>query len=102
MSKDEMALEEQLEAKGLNAPRLTPTAIDHQISVVQYHQFPNTTTTVCALTLQNGFCVIGESSCAHPDNFNVVIGRELAFKNAREKIWMLEGYRLRSKLSGQD
>lgn len=55
--------------------------------------------TVCALTLRNGFIVIGESAAASPQNFDAEIGRWIAYENARNRIWTLEGYVLRSKLS---
>lgn len=99
MSKDEQAIESEIQAKGLNAPRLNPQMIDAAIVSEQYYVFPGTTMTVCALTLQNGFVVIGESAAASPENFNQEIGRTIARKNARERIWALEGYLLREKLN---
>lgn len=97
--KDEMQIENEIRAKGLNAPRLTPQLIDDTIVSEQYHVFPNTTLTVCALTLRNGFIVVGESAAASPENFNQEIGRKIARDNARNKIWALEGYLLREKLA---
>jgi hypothetical protein len=32
-------------------------------------------------------------------NFDEEIGRKIAFTNAREQVWALEGYVLRNKLS---
>lgn len=101
MSQDEINLEAELKAKGLNAPRLTPAAIDDCIVDAQFHRFPGTTLTVCALTLRNGFTVTGESASASVENFDEVIGREIARKNAREKIWALEGYLLRERLADE-
>lgn len=98
MSKDEAAIETEIQAKGLNAPRLTPAHIDGQIISEAYHVFPGTTLTVCALTLRNGFHVTGERAAASPTNFDKEIGRKIARDNARSKIWALEGYMLRSKL----
>lgn len=97
--KDEQAIEKEINDKGLNAPRLHPAHIDAQIVAEQYHVFPGTTLTVCALTLQNGFNVVGESAAASPANFDQEIGRKIARENARQKIWALEGYLLRSKLA---
>lgn len=54
---------------------------------------------MCCLKLRNGFTVTGESAAASPENFNEEIGRKIARSNAREKIWALEGYLLREKLS---
>lgn len=96
---DEAAVEEQIQAKGLTAPRITPAHIDSQIMTEAYHVFPGTTLTVCCLTLKNGFTVTGESAAASPENFNQEIGRTIARRNARDKIWSLEGYLLRTRLT---
>ena len=99
MSKDENAIEQEIQEKGLNAPRLNPAMIDAAIHSEQYHVFPGTTMTVCALTLRNGYIVTGESAAASPENFDESIGRKIARENARNKIWALEGYLLRERLS---
>jgi hypothetical protein len=101
MSKDEAAIEAEIQAKGLNAPRLTPQHIDDQIVAEAFHVFPGTTLTICSLTLRNGFQVTGESAAASPANFDEAIGRKIARDNARNKIWALEGYTLRNALSGR-
>ena len=98
MSKDEIAIEAEIQAKGLTAPRLTPQYIDAQIVAEDYHVFPGTTLTVCALTLKNGFNVTGESASASTENFDAELGRKIARNNARNKIWALEGYNLRGWL----
>lgn len=94
----EQEIEQEIQAKGLNAPRLTPELIDSAILTEQYHVFAGTTLTVCCLTLRNGFCVTGESAAASPENFDEEIGRKIARQNARDKIWPLEGYLLRHML----
>jgi len=66
-----------------------------------YHFFPGTTLTICCLTLANGFTVTGESACASPENFDAELGRKIARDNAKQKIWALEGYALRERLSGE-
>ena len=99
MARDEVAIEAEIQAKGLNAPRLTPAHIDSVIKAEDYHVFPGTTLTVCALTLKNGFIVVGKSAAASPENFDIELGRKIARDNARNKIWALEGYIWRSKLS---
>lgn len=98
MSESEAAIEKEIQDKGLTAPRLTPALIDAAIKSEDYHIFPGTTLTVCALTLQNGFIVTGESAAASPANFDVELGRKIARDNARNKIWAFEGYLLRQKL----
>jgi hypothetical protein len=98
ISASEASIEAELTTKGLNAPRLNPAHIDAQIVGEQYHVFPGTSLTVCALTLRNGFQVIGESASASKENFDEAIGRRIARDNARNKIWALEGYLLRDQL----
>lgn len=95
----EQEIEKEIQEKNLNAPRLTPDLIDSVIVGEQYHVFDNTTLTVCCLTLKNGYNVTGESAAASPQNFDKEIGRKIAKQNAREKIWALEGYLLKEKLS---
>lgn len=94
----EGGIEEQIQEKGLNAPRLTPELIDDCIVDEDYHVFPGTTVTVCCLTLKNGYNVCGESAAASPENFDESIGRQIARRNARDKIWSLEGYLLKQRL----
>lgn len=99
MHNNEQAIERELQSKGAAAPRLTPSQIDAAISHKQYHVFRDTTVTVCCITLRNGYSVIGESAAASPDNFDEQIGRDIAYESARAKIWALEGYLLRERLS---
>lgn len=91
-------VDQEIQAKGLTAPRVTPEQIDAVICDKQFYVFPGTTLTVCCLVLANGFSVTGESACASPENFDAELGRKFAFDNAKEKIWALEGYALRNKL----
>jgi len=98
LNASEASIEAELKTKGLNAPRVTPLDIDATIVSANYHRFPGTTLTVCALTLRNGFLVTGESAAASPENFDEAIGKRIAHDNARAKIWALEGYLLRERL----
>lgn len=96
---NEQAIEAEIQAKGLNAPRLSPEKIDAVIVDEDYHVFPGTTLTVCCLRLRNGFTVTGESASVSPENFDAELGRKIARNNARDKIWALEGYLLRERLA---
>lgn len=107
-----MNIEQEIQAKGLTAPRVTPQHIE---SVIEsefyftgfdgtngtYTDIPQSLSllTFCVLVLKNGFTVTGESACASPENFDADIGRKIARTNAVNKIWALEGYVLKSKLS---
>jgi len=97
----EKEIEQEIQDKGLNAPRLTPADIDNEIVSEAFHVFEGTTTTVCCLTLQNGYNVIGTSAAASLENFDEEIGKKLARERAREQIWALAGYELKSILSGR-
>lgn len=118
-------IEQDIQAKGLNAPRVTPAAIEDEI--VSQHFFtaqegdygayranndvyvgdmPSDASakalpllTFCVLVLRNGFTVTGESACASPENFDAELGRKIARQNAVAKIWPLLGFRLRDKLA---
>lgn len=95
----EQETEAAIAATKPTGPRLTPEQIDDQITAEDYHVFPNTTLTVCCLTLRNGFTVTGESAAASPENFNAAIGQRIARENARQKIWALEGYLLKERMN---
>ena len=55
--------------------------------------------TFCVLVLQNGYTVHGISACANPANFNAEIGKRLAYDKAKNKIWELMGYELKSEVA---
>ena len=91
---NEQEIEQEIQDKGLTAPRLTPDLISGRIVGDAYYVFPGTQTTVCLLTLKNGYTVLGESACASPEDFDEELGRKIAKDDARAKIWMLESYLL--------
>lgn len=74
--------------------KVTKDGIEARIKSVDYHIIPNTTVTICNITLDNGFSVRGESACVDPRNFNMEIGRQIAYRQAFDKLWQLEGYLL--------
>lgn len=117
MSNSEQQIEQEIQAKGLNAPRLTPEYIDSKIKAIRYltgdvepvythedyvQDISTSCLTICILTLENGFTVTGESACASPENFDRIIGQKIAYENAREKIWVLEGYLLKQRLHDKE
>lgn len=108
-------IEQEIQAKGLTAPRVTPEQIEATIAGEYYfsageaveiadNAIPSEVPkslyllTICVLLLKNGFTVTGESACASPENFNAELGRKIARQHAVEKIWPLEGYLLRQQL----
>lgn len=111
------SLEQDIQAKGLTAPRVTPADIEANIVDEVYftahegylgaaaEQPPANIRgslrllTFCVLVLKNGFTVTGESACASPENFDTEVGRKIARQNAVSKVWPLMGYALRTKLA---
>lgn len=105
MSDQEQKVEAIILSAGLTAPRLTPAMIDQLMAGVTYstHVVPGTTTTVAYAVAPSGFVLCaGESACASPENFNPALGIEIAITKAtakaRDKLWELEGYRLKQAL----
>ena len=81
------------------APRVTLEALQKNIVGESYTILPDSTTTICQLTLANGYTVTGESACASPLNFDPVVGQQFAKQRAIDKIWSLMGYELKTQLT---
>ena len=121
---NDQQIEQEIQAKGLTAPRVTPADIEANIASEHYftaHQsvFHDDAVqiyhdesafdgdgalrllTFCVLVLRNGFTVTGESACASPENFDAELGRKIARQNAVQKLWPLMGYALKERIAGQ-
>ncbi len=72
--------------------KLTKQGIDNKINSISYFRVANTTVTICAIKLTNGFVVTGQSACIDLEQFDEQTGKDLAYENAVDKIWELEGY----------
>ena len=59
-----------------------------------FKQIDDTTTTLCILTLKNGYVVVGQSACIDKNVFEFEVGKQIAYEDAFGKIWELEGYLL--------
>jgi hypothetical protein len=115
------SIEQEIQAKGKTAARVTPADIEAEIASEHYFTAedgragaiqrgtyegrelpvdgdadldPLKLLTFCVLVLRNGFTVTGESACASPENFDAEIGRKVARQNAINKMWPLLGFRL--------
>ncbi len=73
--------------------RITQDHIDSLVASEKFERI-GPKTTLCLLTLVNGFEIVGTSGVVNPDNYDATIGNSIAKENAIEKIWELEGYRL--------
>ena len=78
--------------------KLTEEYLKSRIDSVEYTR-PTETLTLCVVTMLNGYFVTGESACADPANYNQEIGESVAYGNAFAKLWALEGYLLKEKMS---
>ena len=74
--------------------KVTKEALQAKIAAVDYVVMPDGRTTVCQLTMQNGFTVRGESSCVSAENFNKALGEKYAYEKAFDAAWAFEGYLL--------
>lgn len=92
----EESFENEIQARGLTAPRLKPEDIDKLIVGDRY--FVDDTLVICVLTLTNGHKVVGTSRPVSATNFDEELGREAARRKARDQIWELAGYELRTRL----
>jgi Phage protein (N4 Gp49/phage Sf6 gene 66) family len=101
MTEYEYELEQRIQELRLTHPRVTPETVDSKIIKATFTTLPSNKVMVCEITLRNGFTVRGESCTVSPENFNVELGREISYRNAREKVWELEGYLLQESLYAQ-
>lgn len=72
--------------------------IEKRIEDVMYTRIPATTVTVCAIRMINGYTVVAESACVSDANFDEAVGRKIAYDNAFDKLWALEGYLLAEEM----
>ena len=92
-------VEDMIQEKKLTAPRITPERIQALCDRVSHTFEVQGTATFCHAFLDGKFYLAsGFSACVSPENFDLGIGRKIAFENmstlARNKLWELEGYRL--------
>ncbi len=91
----ETEIETRIQASNPTNRRLTPADIDNMIADIKFHRFEGTALIVCCLVLKSGFYVVGESAAADPADFREDIGKDSAFKHARDKIsgdWSTQHY----------
>lgn len=79
--------------------QVTIDQIEAAIKDVTYTVLPDECTTVCQVTLKNGFTVSGQSACVDKRSFNKQLGEEYAFERAKQECWKFLGYELKSKIN---
>lgn len=98
----EAETEQKIVAAGLNAPRLSPAALDAEIKSVEYVKHITHCGQVlrwCVINTHCGFSITGSHSASvSPENDNQVIGENVAYENARREMRLILGYALKDRL----
>jgi len=85
-----------------DSPKDLPTTVTFadilaKVKRADYMVMPDSTTTICQLTLENGYTIIGKAACVDPRKFSKATGEKYAYEDAIDKIWELEGYLLKQR-----
>jgi len=99
----EQTIEQEIQAKGLTAPRITPADLNANIvhtEVVKHVSVSGQVMRWAVLTTRCGYAVTGRPSVSvSPENDDAELGEKIAVDSARNELWPLMGYELRSKLA---
>lgn len=77
----------------LQYDHVTKESIEARISGTKYTRL-SPRTTLCLLTLDNGYEVVGFSACVDERNYDEQIGRKVAYEDAITQLWPLFGFLL--------
>lgn len=83
------------------APRVEPKNVERAIKKVEYSLLQDDRTTVCLITMDNGFTVRGESSCVFKENFDPELGKRYSYNRAFDQVWAYLGFRLAERYHQQ-
>lgn len=101
----DQSIEDEIQAKGLTAPRVTLANLVENVVDVEIHKHVTKSGQVlrwAILTTRCGFAVVGKPSCAvSSENDNQELGERVAMDNSRSELWPLMGYELRQRLHDQ-
>ena len=124
MSTTDKTIEQETQAKGLTAPRVTPADIEANIASEFYFTAadgvrgellsslpelgvnfggdnPLSLITICVLITRNGVRLVGvNEGPVSIQNFDADMGRRMARQKAIDQLWPMLGYELRTKLAG--
>ena len=82
----------------MNENKVTLEGIKAKIKANCFLVLPDGRTTICMLSLENGYTIKGISACVDEANFDIELGRKYAYEDAIRQIWPLEGYLLAQRL----
>jgi hypothetical protein len=98
---DDAGLEPRLQAIS-TAPRVTLAALEANVKDVEYVKHVSKSGQIlrwAVITTLNGFAVTGDPSASvSPDNDDQQIGEQVAYDNAKSKLWQFMGYALKEQL----
>ena len=96
-------IEQEIQAKGLTAPRVTTQDLDaniRYIDIVKYVSPSGQTLRWAVIETASGFLVPGKPSASvSPENDDEELGVKIAVDNARNELWPLMGYALKEQLN---
>ena len=120
MTTPDQSIEQEIQAKGKTAPRVTPADIEAEIVSEHYftaadgarmsphgnHPIHNLSAgslgliTICVLITRNGTKLVGvNEGPVSVQNFDADMGRRMAREKAVNQLWPMLGYELRTKLA---
>lgn len=98
----DIQIENEIQAKGPTAPRVTPADIEANIAGIEIVKHVSKTGQVlrwAILTTASGFAAVGKPSVSVSSaNDDRAIGEKIAIDNSRNELWPLMGYALKQKL----
>jgi hypothetical protein len=78
--------------------KVTLQGIMDKVKGATYTLLPSGRTTVCELTMENGFTIKGYSGVVDIKMYNKFLGEKHAYDDAINNIWPFEGYLLAQKM----
>lgn len=97
-------IEQEIQAKGKTAARVTPDELFDNITKIEYVKHTTVSGQVlrwAILITKSGYAVVGAPSVAvSPENDDEEIGAQVAFENSKQQLWPLMGYELKCRLAG--
>lgn len=95
--------QQEIQSKGLTGPRITLDQLNAEIvhtEIVKHVSASGQVMRWAVLTARNGYAVTGRPSVAvSPENDTADLGERIAIDNARNELWPLMGYALRTQLA---
>lgn len=101
--KTDQAIEKEVVAKGLTAPRVTLADLNANITDIEIVKHVSKSGQVlrwAVLTTLNGYAVVGRPSVGvSSENDDQDVGEKIAVDNSRNELWPLMGYALKEALA---